>query len=185
MSIGARLKNERLRIGLTQEAFAKLCATSKRQQIKYEKDQQAPGAHYLAAAIHVGVDVVYILTSKVTDAIESERSRSYESVNRPDRQGISPMNVNYVPTKANPAAKALKLDYTSAVDECYRIWFDHVHQLVVIGDLANASYEWVIEGHGKICAHSNDGYGDTSVALRDGLIAYHGLGDVTAPVELP
>jgi len=81
------------------------------------------------------------------------------------------------------AAKALKLTYTLAVDECYRVQFDHVHQLAVIGDMANASYEWVIEAHEKIVAHSNEGHGDASCALRDGLIAYHGLGDVTEAVE--
>lgn len=95
------------------------------------------------------------------------------------------MNGNSLLTKANSAAKALKLDYTPAVDECWRIQFDQVHQLVVIGDRANGSYEWVIEDKGRIVANSNVGYGDDSIALRDGLIAYHGLGDVTAEVELP
>ena len=84
----------------------------------------------------------------------------------------------------NTAAKALKLDYTTVVDECYRMQFDHLHQLAVVGDKANASYEWVIEKEGKIVAHSNAGHGDSSIALRDGLIAYHGLGDVTGEVEL-
>jgi len=84
----------------------------------------------------------------------------------------------------NEAARSLKLEYTTAVDECFRIQFDQVHQLAVIGDRANATYEWVIEVYGKILAHSNDGYGVSSIALRDGLIAYHGLGEVTEPVAL-
>ncbi|CAD0363797.1 hypothetical protein VDR70_008230 [Xanthomonas campestris pv. campestris] len=97
----------------------------------------------------------------------------------------SPANASVrLQNEANPAAKALKLDYTAAVDECYRITFDQVHQLAVIGDMANASYEWVIEAHGQVLAHSNDGYGDTSIALRDGLIAFLGLGNVTAAVNL-
>lgn len=90
------------------------------------------------------------------------------------------MNSMSTPTSA---AQRLNLEYTNVVDECYRLIFDHVHQLVILGDAANASYEWVIEECGKIVAHSNDGYGVFSVALRDGLIAYHGLGDVTGQVD--
>lgn len=85
--------------------------------------------------------------------------------------------------EATAEAKALKLDYSLVVDECYRIPLDHLHQLAVVGDVANACYEWVIEKQGKIVAHSNVGYGDSSIALRDGLIAYYGLGDVLEPVE--
>jgi hypothetical protein len=43
--------------------------------------------------------------------------------------------------------------------------------LVVAGNC----YEWVIINHGKIEHHSDCGYGQASIALRDGLIAFHGL----------
>jgi hypothetical protein len=44
----------------------------------------------------------------------------------------------------------------------------------VIGDPDNGGYEWVIRNEaGKIIEHSNDGYGSTDVALRDGIAAYY------------
>lgn len=89
------------------------------------------------------------------------------------------MNSVRTPT---PAAQRLNLEYTSVDDECYRITFDPVHQLAIVAAKATASYEWILEERGKIVAHSNDGYGQFSVALRDGLIAYHGLGRVTEQV---
>lgn len=93
------------------------------------------------------------------------------------------MSVNYSPTEASTAAKRLRLDYTRIEHECYRVEFDSKHQLVVIGDLDNACYEWAIEASGTIIANSNCGYGETSIALRDGLIAFHGLGDQTEQVS--
>lgn len=46
--------------------------------------------------------------------------------------------------------------------------------LMVLGDLGLAAYEWAIK-RGEKVEHSNCAYGQSSVALRDGLIAYHGL----------
>lgn len=62
MSLGERIKEERIRLNMTQEGFATACETNKRQQIKYEKDEQAPGAGYLAGACRLGADVGYLLT---------------------------------------------------------------------------------------------------------------------------
>lgn len=90
------------------------------------------------------------------------------------------MNSVSAPT---PAAQRLNLEYTSVDNEYYRITFDHVHQLAIVGAKASASYEWILEDRGKIVAHSNDGYGQFSMALRDGLIAYHGLGNVLGQVD--
>ena len=65
MSIGQRLKAERLRLHYTQQELAGLCHTSKRQQIKYESGEQAPGAFYLAAALQSGIDIRFVLTGAV------------------------------------------------------------------------------------------------------------------------
>lgn len=86
-------------------------------------------------------------------------------------------------TTATPAAQRLNLEHTSVEIEYYRIRFDPVHQLAIVGAEAYTSYEWILEERGKIVAHSNDGYGQFSVALRDGLIAYHGLGNVLGQVD--
>lgn len=62
MTIGARLKEERERLGFTQPAFAGLAETTKKSQIDYEKDLTQPKAGYLAAVAKVGADVQYIVT---------------------------------------------------------------------------------------------------------------------------
>lgn len=47
--------------------------------------------------------------------------------------------------------------------------------LLIVGQPENGAYEWVIVSHGKVEKHSDCGYGQVSIALRDGLIAYHGM----------
>lgn len=45
----------------------------------------------------------------------------------------------------------------------------------VIGDPAGGGYEWVIRGDdGKLVRHSDDGYGCSTAAMRDGLLAHDG-----------
>ncbi|MCE6957146.1 peptidase S24, partial [Acinetobacter baumannii] len=62
MTIGARLKEERERLGYTQPVFAELAGTTKKSQIDYEKDLTQPKAGYLAAIAEVGADIGYIVT---------------------------------------------------------------------------------------------------------------------------
>ena len=53
-------------------------------------------------------------------------------------------------------------------------------ELLIVGQPGNGAYEWVIVNHGKVDKYSDCGYGQSSIALRDGLIAFHGL-PKTAP----
>lgn len=62
MSIGERLKEERVRLGLNQTDFAELAGVRKNAQSNYEKDERAPDARYLAAVAAAGVDVLYVVT---------------------------------------------------------------------------------------------------------------------------
>lgn len=64
MSIENRLKEERVRLGLSQEAFAVLADAAKRAQVYYEKGERRPDADYLAAVAKAGADVLYILTGR-------------------------------------------------------------------------------------------------------------------------
>lgn len=43
----------------------------------------------------------------------------------------------------------------------------------VIGDPDNGAYEWVIVECGKVTSHSDCAYGQSTIALRDGLTEYH------------
>lgn len=64
MSIGARLRAERERLGYSQEGFAALGGASKRSQIDWEKGIATPNAAFLALASASGVDVRYVITGE-------------------------------------------------------------------------------------------------------------------------
>ena len=64
MSIFFRLREERERLGFSQEAFGVLGGVQKRAQINYEKGERHPDSAYLAAIAAAGADVLYILTGQ-------------------------------------------------------------------------------------------------------------------------
>lgn len=66
-TIGARIREERLHLGLSQDAFAKKLGVHRRSQGNYESGAREPDAAYLEAAFKAGVDVVYVLTGERTD----------------------------------------------------------------------------------------------------------------------
>lgn len=58
----SRLREERERLGLNQEALAEAGGVKKLAQHKYEKGENSPTVAYLQAVAAAGVDVVYALT---------------------------------------------------------------------------------------------------------------------------
>ena len=64
MSFGARLKEERKRLKLTQSQIAAEVGTTKSTQLLYEKDAMRANSDYLAAIAQRGLDVAYILTGE-------------------------------------------------------------------------------------------------------------------------
>lgn len=60
---GPRLKEERKRLGLSQQAMAVAVGISREMWAKYEAGAE-PGANALALACAAGVDIVYILTGQ-------------------------------------------------------------------------------------------------------------------------
>lgn len=62
VDMGKRLREERKRLGMSQETLAALGAVRKQAQLKYESGQSAPSADYLAMIEVRGVDVGYVLT---------------------------------------------------------------------------------------------------------------------------
>ena len=63
-TIGARIREERNRMALSQEAFGAIPGVTKQAQIKYEKDERHPDTLSLAAIAAAGADVLYILTGQ-------------------------------------------------------------------------------------------------------------------------
>lgn len=62
MSFGARLAEERKRLGLKQAEFAALVGTDVPKQSLYENDRRELRADYLARLADAQVDVIYVLT---------------------------------------------------------------------------------------------------------------------------
>ena len=65
-TIGERLKEERIRLELTQLEMAEKCNVGRQAQVRYEAGERSPDGNYFAAIANVGADVQYILTGKRT-----------------------------------------------------------------------------------------------------------------------
>jgi len=68
MNVQLRLKEERARLVLTQDAFAEVAGVSKRALANYEAGERKPDSDFLAAIAAAGADVLYILTGQRTPA---------------------------------------------------------------------------------------------------------------------
>jgi transcriptional regulator with XRE-family HTH domain len=64
MGFGARLKEERRRLGFKQAEFAALVGTDVPKQSLYENDRRQLRARYLSRLEPVGVDLLYVVTGR-------------------------------------------------------------------------------------------------------------------------
>jgi len=69
MSLGGRLKEERNRLGFSQSEFAELVGASYKSQLRWEKDESAPGADALSKWANIGLDVLYVVTGKAQNEV--------------------------------------------------------------------------------------------------------------------
>lgn len=79
-SIGNRLREERERLGLKQEAFGQIGGVNRNSQAKYEKDERSPDGKYLEAIASAGADVLYIITGQRTPQAALSLSESESEV---------------------------------------------------------------------------------------------------------
>ncbi|MCL1861863.1 MAG: helix-turn-helix domain-containing protein [Proteobacteria bacterium] len=73
MNAFEKLKEERLRLGMNQEAFASLAGVSRGAQINYESGARMPDMKYLSAVAAAGADVLYILTGRHEKGVLTHR----------------------------------------------------------------------------------------------------------------
>lgn len=76
--IGARLREERERLGLTQRVFGDIGGVEPNAQGKYESGERTPKADYLAAVATRGVDALYVLSGTRTPVIQGSLSPEEE-----------------------------------------------------------------------------------------------------------
>lgn len=62
MSVGKRLKEERIRLGYSQEELATAVGLHRNTQAMYERGDRVPSAHYLSEMEKLSADVTYIVT---------------------------------------------------------------------------------------------------------------------------
>ena len=62
--IGSRLKEERKRLGFSQDGFADVAGITRRPYAEWEAGRTSPTGFQLAALANVGADVTYILTGE-------------------------------------------------------------------------------------------------------------------------
>jgi transcriptional regulator with XRE-family HTH domain len=82
VALGRRLREERLRVGLSQQSLGEACGVRKQAQLKYESGESTPSADYLATLADVGIDAGYVLTGRASAALaadEAELLRRYRA----------------------------------------------------------------------------------------------------------
>ena len=109
--IGARLREERERLGLSQRVFGEIGGVEPNAQGKYESGDRTPKADYLAAVASKGVDVLYVLTGSRTPTplqnlseVEEWVLGSYRSLVKEDRDAILRLTTTLAEYKAIYAA---------------------------------------------------------------------------------
>jgi transcriptional regulator with XRE-family HTH domain len=75
-NVASRLREERERLCLTQDALAAAMRCSKRAVANYESGERSPDAGQLTGAAHAGADVLYILTGQRTGALLSPEEQT-------------------------------------------------------------------------------------------------------------
>lgn len=94
--LGSRLKEERKRLGLSQQEFGTIGGVEANAQGKYESGERIPRSDYLAALEKKGVDVLFVVSGKRTpmtaDSLnEAERAiiTHYRALSEDDQDAIS------------------------------------------------------------------------------------------------
>lgn len=75
-NFSSRLREERTRLGLSQEALAQAGGVKKLAQHKYEKGENSPSAAYLQAIAAAGVDPAYLLTGMRSTSATGGKDRN-------------------------------------------------------------------------------------------------------------
>lgn len=73
MSIGDRIREERERLGYTQQEFARLAGASKNSQFLWERGSAFPNAKVMETWADAGVDVLYILTGQRSQPVPPQQ----------------------------------------------------------------------------------------------------------------
>lgn len=105
-SFGERLREERQRLGHTQDAFGAGAGVTRLTQAKYEKGESSPNVQYLTAIEEMAADINYLLTgNKRSDEISVDVHGKYADL-ACDILLVLEVMINEKGVKLSPATKA-------------------------------------------------------------------------------
>ncbi|MDD1966096.1 helix-turn-helix transcriptional regulator [Pseudomonas putida] len=109
--LGTRLKEERKRLGLSQQEFGAIGGVEANAQGKYENGERIPRADYLVALGKKGMDVLYVVSGERTpltmDTLnDAERAiiTHYRALNEDDQEAISQLATSLSECATEPAS---------------------------------------------------------------------------------
>lgn len=99
--VGERLREERKKLGLTQQEFASLGGIATNAQAHYEAGERQPKAGYLIGIAASGVDILYVLLGTRTPTPEASLSveeariiQQYRSLPKEDRSALGQLSAS-------------------------------------------------------------------------------------------
>lgn len=129
MDAGERLKAERKRIGLSQEAFGGACGVKKNAQNSYEAGKRAPDMAYLAAAARLGVDVMFVITgqSNASGPVEQQLVERFLAASPEiQRAALAVLGVTTIAPVAGPSFVGAAGDNNGQIVQGGTLQQDHV-----------------------------------------------------------
>lgn len=120
------MRDERLRLGLSQADFAKVVGASKSGMIKWEKDESAPTAKALAEWAAIGVNVVYVVTGH-HGVSDSSSAKAWSAVDElgllSSASGAQQLEVVVGPKSRGKSVQRLAADIKAELDEI-ELWLE-------------------------------------------------------------
>jgi transcriptional regulator with XRE-family HTH domain len=144
VTIGKKIKEERLRLGFTQESMAKAGGVSRQTQIRYEADERSPDGLYLESIAKIGADVSYIMTGDRHNATEQNPDTaiqwSFDDVM---------LRLKNISNAGSYAALAAMMGLSSSayanLKKRNSLPFERV---IALGNSLNVSIDWLLTGAG-------------------------------------
>ncbi|MBP1317784.1 helix-turn-helix transcriptional regulator [Herbaspirillum sp. 1130] len=110
-SFGARLREERLRLGFNQTDFAEIGGVQKDGQVKYEAGKREPGIGYIALLAQAGVDVGFLISGLVSTAATDDEMELLFYYRQLDTKSKS--SVLGLADSLRPMTKEVEVDFSS------------------------------------------------------------------------
>lgn len=76
VTLGDRLRQERVRLNMSQQDLGAIGGVKTDAQYKYERSLRIPKADYLAEIAKVGVDILYVITGNTAPTVSNDSMKN-------------------------------------------------------------------------------------------------------------